>query len=251
MHEASMHESSCFLTLTYDPEHLPHGGSLVKAHWQRFMKRVRKHSGKPGLKYIHCGEYGERYFRPHYHACLFGYDFPDKEFFKEKNGHKLYRSPTLERLWPYGTSLIGAVSFDSAAYVARYCLKKVTGEQAEGWYTVPVIDEQTGEITEVKLLPEYSTRSLRPALGKTWLDQYGEEVYHADSVVMRGLEMKPPKYYDTKFEIDHPEQMESIKHRRRVAAGTIKNKQNSTPERLAVREKVKSAQLTQLSRNVE
>lgn len=250
MHEATLHEESCFLTLTYDDLNLPYGGTLVKAHFQRFMKKLRRFAKKK-MTYFHCGEYGERYGRPHYHACVFGYDFPDKVFFKEKNGHKLYRSPILERLWHQGTSLIGAVSFDSAAYVARYVVKKVTGPEAPGWYQRQKIEPSTGEIIQVQLLPEYTTMSLKPAIGRGWLDKFMDETYRNDSVVARGVEMKPPKYYDKLFEISDAEAFAELKHERRKAAGTIKNRLNCTPERLAVREAVKSAQLTQLKREVE
>lgn len=246
MHENSLHEESCFLTLTYDDSHLPYGGTLVKPHFQKFMKKLRRCTSRK-LLYFHCGEYGEKYGRPHYHACIFGFDFPDKTFFKEKNGHSLYRSATLERLWQHGTSLIGAVSFDSAAYVARYVMKKVLGAEAPGWYQT--IEPSTGEI--VPIVPEYTTMSLKPAIGKNWLAAFMEETYRHDSVVVRGREMKPPKYYDSQFEITDPEAFAEVKHLRRKAAGTIKNRLNSTPERLAVREAVKSAQLNQLSREVE
>lgn len=247
MHEASLHADNCFLTLTYDPENLPYGGTLVKADFQKFMKKLRKFCYPERIKYFHCGEYGELYRRPHYHACVFGVDFPDKLFFKEKNGHRLYRSPALEKLWPLGSSLIGAVTFESAAYVSRYITGKITGPEAEGWYQN--VEPDTGEI--VSIIPEYTTMSLKPAIAKEWWQAFADEVYATDSVVARGLEMKPPKYYDKLFEEMDPVSYAELKSLRRKAAGTLKNKANSTPERLAVREEVKSAQLTQLRRDVE
>ena len=98
-HEASLYDLNCFITLTYDPEHLPPDGSLVLDHFQRFMKRLRKRFGS-GIRFFHCGEYGEKFARPHYHACLFNFDFPDKVLYTIRDEIRLYRSAILEELWP-------------------------------------------------------------------------------------------------------------------------------------------------------
>lgn len=123
MHESSLHEFNSFITLTYAPKHLPPGGTLVLKHWQQFMYRLRKKYGK-GIRFFHCGEYGEKLGRPHYHAILFGLDFADKTKWKMRRGYQTWRSKSLEKLWPFGHSEIGSVTFESAAYVARYILKK-------------------------------------------------------------------------------------------------------------------------------
>lgn len=247
MHEAQLHEENCFITLTYDPENLPAHGSLVPRDLTLFWKRFRKWLNGERIKYFACGEYGERYARPHYHACVFGVDFPDKVFYQEKHGHRIYRSESLERLWPHGSSKIGAVTFESAAYVARYVTKKVTGPLADLHYEFT--DHETGEIFMME--PEFSRMSRRPAIAKEWFQQFAADTYSSDSVVARGVEMKPPKYYDKLFEISDAEAMKLIKHRRRKEQGRLAVKRNSTPERLAVREEVKRAQLTQLKREIE
>lgn len=253
MHELQLHEESAFLTLTYDEEKLPYPPTLVPEHHQKFMKRLRRHIAPRRVKFLHCGEYGSRHRRPHYHTILFGYGFPDRYHFKTKNGHQLFRSPTLEKLWPDGQSLIGAVTFESAAYVARYCVAKrgalVGPHDFYGEKAYEHIDLDTGEVFEVK--PEYQTRSNRKAIGRGWYEQYAEDTYWSDSVVARGFEMKPPKYYDRLFEIDYPEAFAEIKAERKREAGRLVHKRNSTPERLAVRRKVKLAQLNQLQREIE
>lgn len=134
VHEASLHQHNCFITLTYADEHLPPNNSLVYEHFQLFMKRLRKKYGE-GIRFYMCGEYGENFGRPHFHACLFGHNFPDLKLWKTVNKQKLYRSAELETLWPFGHSSVGTVTFESAAYVARYILKKVSGEAAERHYT--------------------------------------------------------------------------------------------------------------------
>ena len=99
--EASLWTKNCFITLTYAPEHLPENGSLVKEHFTLFMKRLRKKYGE-GIRFFQCGEYGSKGDRPHYHACLFNFDFPDKQIWKRsESGALLYRSSSLEKLWPF------------------------------------------------------------------------------------------------------------------------------------------------------
>ena len=190
VHEASLHDRNCFLTLTYDDYHVPLDGSLNKAHFQNFMKRLRKKYGV-GIRYFHCGEYGEKFQRPHYHAIIFNHDFSDKYLWSSKLGNDLYRSESLEGLWPYGHSSIGDVTFESAAYVARYITKKITGKEAEQHYEY--CNKLTGEITQRQ--PEYVTMSRRPGIAKGWFDKYTTDVYPSDNIVIRGKKMKPPKYY--------------------------------------------------------
>lgn len=254
MHELTLHDESAFITLTYDQVNLPGDGGLRPAEHQKFMKRLRRRFPEKRIKFLHCGEYGGRYRRPHYHTILFGVGFDDRYFFKEKNGNQLFRSPTLEALWPVGQSLIGAVTFESAAYVARYCVSKrgdvvPAGNDFYGERGYEHIDLETGEIVPIK--PEYTTRSNRKALGRGWYERFAEDTYYSDSVVARGQEMKPPKYYDRLFTEDYPEAMYEIKRERRVAAGRLKVKRENTRERLAVRRQVKEAQLSQLNREVE
>lgn len=219
MHEAQLHDRNCFLTLTYSPENLPEGGSLVKRDFQLFMKRLRKHAGVR-VRFYYCGEYGDRLQRPHYHACIFGFDFCDKTLWSCRDGVKLYRSEVLERLWPLGHSTIGEVTFESAAYCARYITKKVTGGEADGHYGVRI--------------PEFTGMSRRPGIGSNWLEKYSEDVYPADIVVVRGRKCKPPRFYDSRWKSLHPERFAGVERGRRRKA--FKGRADSTCERLRVRE---------------
>lgn len=244
MHEASCFEDNCFITLTYSDEFVPKNGSLVKEHFQLFMKRLRDYVSRSAplgadgqakrVRFLACGEYGDNLGRPHYHALIFNYDFPDRVFFTVQNGFNLYRSDILESLWTFGFSLIGDVSFESAAYVSRYVLKKVTGELADGYYD--------GRI------PEFTLRSLKPGIGATWLERYSKSVYPDDFVVIRGgLKCRPPRYYDKKLDLTDPDLLCKLKEKRRERA---KSSPHNTPERLAVRRRVKLAQLKQLKRRL-
>lgn len=245
VHEAQLHEQNCFITLTYSPENLPFPPSLDVRHYQLFMKRLRKKYGS-NIRFFHCGEYGDQLGRPHYHACLFGFDFPDKVHWKTtKRGDRLYTSESLNKIWGKGYAIIGDVTFESAAYVARYITKKITGDAAADHYERH--DPDTGELYSLK--PEYTTMSRRPGIAKDWYDKYSSDVYPHDEVIMRGMKMKPPKYYDRQYELTNPKEFEKMKMQRRVAAKS--RSEDSTPERLAVREKVKLAKIKQLKRTYE
>lgn len=198
-HEASLYSDNCFITLTYSPENCPKNG-LQKKHVQKFMKRLRKRYGN-GIRYFYCGEYGEKFSRPHYHMCLFNFDFPDKKFFKNRNSHPVYRSDSLEQLWPYGFSEITDLTFETAAYAARYITKKITGACAPNYYE--------------KRQPEYCDMSRRPGLATGWYKQFTSDVYPDDMVVIREKVFKPPGFYDRKFEIDYPEDFEKLKLKRK------------------------------------
>lgn len=247
VHEATQHQDNCFITLTYNNDNLPENRSLDLEHYQLFMKRLRKHAAKENhkVRYFHCGEYGEKYSRPHYHAILFGYDFPDKKLWKEKAETKLYQSETLAKLWGKGFCSIGDVTFESAAYVARYVLKKITGDEAENHYRYT--DELTGE--SFQITPEYTTMSRNPGIGKSWYDKYKKDAYPKDFVTMRGKKLKPPKYYDSQLERECEESYQRIKANRRMTSR--RNKHDQTRERLADRELVKEKQASYLIREIE
>ena len=244
MHEASLHDANCFITLTYAPDYLPKGGGLVLKDFQDFMKRLRKKFGA-GIRFFHCGEYGDKFGRPHYHACLFNFDFPDKILFEEEGDVRLYVSKVLSDLWPQGFSTIGDVTFESAAYVARYCTKKVAGDRAEDHYWR--YDQRTGECWEIP--PEYCTMSRRPGIAKGWFDRFHGDVYPCDSVTLRGgFEMKPPKAYDRYLELDNPELMASIKAKRKIE---MEERGEESYERMAVIELCHELRFRKLKRGYE
>lgn len=260
VHEAKMFDRNSFITLTYDSDHLPKFGSLVKKHFQDFMKRLRVEVDRypelflsdfsRGVRYYHCGEYGELRGRPHYHSILFNLDFSDKVFLKFSNGIPLFTSDVLRRIWGKGHVSIGDVTFESAAYVARYVLKKVNGKEAFDAYSLSddqgnlLFDSQTGEF--LTLLPEYTTMSRRNGIGKSWYDKYKSTVYPSDSVVHNHRELRPPRYYDGLFELDSPSDFESLK-RQRVKDSRIFSA-NNTSARLLVRRTLAEKRIKQLVR---
>lgn len=247
VHENRFHEESAFITLTYDEDHLPLDGSLNVKHFQDFMKRLRRRLGSTKLRYFHAGEYGEKLGRPHYHAIIFGCGFSDR--FEEEvsdRGDRTWRSGLLSEVWPFGLNRVGSVTFESCAYVARYITKKVNGQRAELHYER--CDPFSGEV--FSLSPEYCTMSRRPGIGFGHFERYQKEIYSSDTVVCRGHESRPPKFYDKLLEKFAPDKYALIKEERECAL-ELSSSKDRTPDRLAVREAVKVAQIGHLSRRYE
>lgn len=241
MHESMMHEYNSFITLTYSPENLPADLSLDHTHYQKFYKRLRFHLAPENIspRFLMCGEYGSRGDRPHYHALIFGYDFPDKTLWQDGKS-KLYRSKTLELLWPHGFSTIGEVNYKTAQYVAGYIRKKLKGKAADtpdenGLKAYELYDQVTGEI--IKRAPEYAQMSRRPGIGSTFYEKYGEQIRNHDYCVMDSSRVRVPGYYDKLTERHDSEILATIKRYRQNNAR--KYAKNNTPERLAAREAFK------------
>lgn len=174
--------------------------------------------------------------RPHHHAIIFNHDFQDKILYTTRNNVNLYISPSLSKLWPFGFSSIGEVNFETAAYVARYTLKKKTGKAQAEYY---------GD-----RLPPYNTMSLKPGIGEQWFARYQSDVYPWDEVTIRNnIRCKPPKYYDEIYDRQNHESMLTIKKRRYQRAQL--RKEDSTPERLATREECALIKTKQLKRTYE
>jgi hypothetical protein len=244
LHESSLHDRNAFITLTYDDSNLPLGGSLDYADFQKFMKRLRRRVKSP-VRFYMGGEYGQNgTIRPHFHACLFGFDFLDKVYFKKtSSGEKIYTSKLLESLWPFGLSSVGNVTFESAAYIARYCVQKVTGDLAEAHYRVITDD---GEI--IDRVPEFNHMSLKPGIGARWLEKFQTDVYPRDYVVINGVKTKPPKYYDTLFEREDAGSFSEIVAQRELDGYSQTLAGENSYARLLVREQVQSARLSMLKR---
>lgn len=252
--EASLYEYNCFITLTVSDEHMNEvfpSGCLDQRPFQLFMKRLRKYFN--GLSYIpqpkwwnsnkkwnplpircvYCGEYGDQNYRPHFHAILFNFDFLDKVEEKTSGaGSSLYVSPTLCKLWPYGLCDIGEVNFNSAAYLARYVIKKASSDEVK-------IDPNTGLV----LTPEFVQYPSGYGLGRGWIERYKDDVYNYDVRLFDGQKMRPPKFYDKKMLTDD-KKSDLIRKRRQNAI-------RSAPKQdLNVKEELLSLKVKRLKRSI-
>lgn len=111
MHLESMYyKENAFITLTYSPEHLPEFSSLKPSHLQSFFKRLRRHLPYR-IRYYACGEYGDRFGRPHYHAVIFG--LKQEDF------------PLVHKSWSFGMVDCQVPNMEAFQYVAGYVNKKL------------------------------------------------------------------------------------------------------------------------------
>lgn len=251
-HEAQTHDEkglpSCFITLTYDAFHLPHDYSLNKDHFAKFMKSLRsRHQGKT-IKFFHCGEYGEKFSRPHYHALLFGIDFPDAEYHSTTNGQPVFKSAELAKIWKRGYNTVGDVTYESAAYVARYVTKKITGHAAHEHYLVDC--PLTGQLHSVQ--PEYITMSLKPeGLGADFFKKYISDMYPHGTTLANNFEVTTPRYYDKLYERINPDEYKKLQTLRSQEAAKLEQHPDNTAPRLKVREFVHKSKAKLLRRSYE
>lgn len=255
LHESQLYSDNCFINLTYDREHLPADYSVQVRPLQLFFKKLRKKLGSHKIRFFACGEYGDINLRPHFHALIFNYTFNDRVVHSiSERGDKLYTSKNLSTLWPYGFSTLGDITFESAAYVARYNMKKINGPQAVEHYTRQHPDTKTFHVVN----PEFIVMSRRPGIGFAWLQKFKSDVYPDDFVLARGMKMLPPRFYDQQLS---EEELQQVKRRRSTGGGAIyepkalvekgrKRAANNTPARRAVREQVALARTKTLTRKL-
>lgn len=227
MLEAMYHDRNSFITLTYDDEHLPNGNyiydddgvvvgispihPLRKKDFQNFMKRLREHFDDRKIRFFAAGEYGTSSFRPHYHAIIFGEDFSDDRSFLKRNNRNepYYISDTLFKLWPYGFHTICDVTWNTCNYVARYCLKKINGNESEIYKSL-------------NYPKEFTLMSRRPGIAKQYFEDHKDKIYKNEEIFLalpdKSLRIKPSRYYDKLYDITNPSDMDLIRSRRKLSS---------------------------------
>jgi len=265
VHEAQMHSENCFITLTFNEDYVK--GSVDPQDLKLFLDRFRKRISPRRIRYFACGEYGEKYLRPHYHMCIFGFDFPDKVLISQGH-HKLYSSEMLSDLWSYGFSSIGDLTFDSAAYVARYVLKKLNSsdnvyqdmvdyskacsEWKDDKFFSGVLRSPSSVIKDLSYAgrrPEFVRMSLKPGIGSAWYDQFKSDIYPGGFAVLpSGKKSSLPRFYDLKYDTENSLDMALMKCYR-IAKAT--NCNDNSVDRLIVREEVKLSKINSLNRGFE
>lgn len=237
-HEAQLYDANVFATMTYADDHLPASRSLEYRDVQLFMKRLRKEMKgvSPGprgtypVRFFVAGEYGGRTKRPHWHAILFNVWFKDQKQLLNET----WTSSSAESLWQKGSVVLGSVTPASAAYVAGYANKKKYGAAARAHYE-DVVNLSTGELTSRR--PEFVEMSTRPGIGSWWFEKFGRDLFPLDSAVMAGKQNKVPRFYWERFKRSaDPGEVEELAYKRYLRA--MDSREDSTPERRAVREEV-------------
>lgn len=236
VHESKMHKQNSFITLTYDEEHLPANGSLNKKHIVRFFKDLRKKVGFGKFRYYQAGEYGDTFARPHHHVCMFGFYPDDAVFVSRRRDYSYYQSDLLDSVWKRGNVIVTDLTFETAAYTARYCIHKRSGPLKDMYYD--------------GLTPEYCTMSRMPGIGKTFWDKFKNDIITQDQVVIRNnMIIRPAKYYDKLFDGENPKLFRKVKNERIKKQKA--NAEDNTYDRLAIKEELKQIKLKQLKRSYE
>lgn len=224
--ELKYHDSAYFVTLTYSDEWLNRDDqigktrmfyasdesgsaslslSLYKKDLQDFFKRLRYEFPDDKIRYFACGEYGDTTKRPHYHAIIYGLHLNDLKYYKLSNLNEIYyNSEKLNSIWKRGYVVVGDVTWQSCAYVARYVTKKAKGVSADSYATF-------------NMSPEFVVMSRKPGIGYQYLMDHGEEflrfgeTYISDAKGSKNC--KTPRYFKQKLELTEKERLDLIKDR--------------------------------------
>lgn len=191
-----------FITLTYNDENLPQGdvmrSTLCPDDVTKFLHDLRQFYERKynhvGIRYFYAGEYGDKSKRPHYHMLLYNCPIIDLKHYKySPTGDEYFTNPDFDKLWNKGFVVIGELNWNSAAYTARYTLKKLNGEVGKDYYTSEGV------------LPEFCRMSRRPGIGLGFFEKFKDKIYTDDTIVLpapsrdKSLIVKPPKYFDRKM----------------------------------------------------
>lgn len=239
MHEfKSCGEKGAFLTLTYSDTHLPSNGSYRERDIVLFVKRLRKLVAPLSIKTFGCAEYGDKGGRPHFHLLVFGFDFPDKYYWRGSaehgSGFESFRSPFLENLWTLGNSEIGSLTVASASYVARYTQKK----------------SRKKDISDLGLEPEKAVCiSRRPGIGYDYFQRWKDDFYSIDAVIVDGVKQGIPRYYDRLLEKTDPSRYAKIKLDREDSRPD--SEQDNSQDRMLVRKTLHLKNIKRLRRSYE
>lgn len=246
VNEAMCHKDNTFVTLTFDDDHLPEDRSVHKSYISSWMKRFRKKFGND-IRFMLCGEYGEKFQRPHYHILFFNFKFPDQKYWSQRHGQIYYRSSMLEDVWRdpcassgNGYSVIGDVTFESAAYVGRYVTKKFDGLLAEKKY-------QGRE-------KEFLHVSRMPGLGYDFIIKNYQEILNRGYCVLPNGHKAPiPRYYLDVVKDVNPDLYNSFKVDKlhEMVNNLFVEDLDKTQQRLEVREELHKLKLDKLVRCYE
>lgn len=261
--EAKTTHDNWFITLTYDEEYIQETfkpvidketgeymqmANLVPEHITKFLKNLRRqeeyHHNNKEVRFYGCGEYGSINMRPHYHLIVFNLPLFDLVEEWRKDGFITYSSEYLSGIWKKGFLTINEYSWETAAYTARYMLKKLKGREAIEQY------QQCG------LEREFSRCSRNPGIGYEYYRQHRDEIYRTDSVIIHGQTTKPPKYFDKMYQIEKPEEWRKIQEKRAEASREeMKNKLFNTSinyqDQLNVEREYREEKIKMLGRNME
>lgn len=253
-------DTNWFLTLTYDDTKVPSktvknektgevktGLTLNKKDLQDFMKRLRDHYkhhyNHQGIRYYACGEYGETTQRPHYHICLMNTAIHTelKKLKNTESGDALYTNEEIQKIWGMGNIAIGELNWETAAYTARYIMKKQLGKGSEEFYKIMAKE------------PEFTVMSRKPGIGKAYYEANKDKIYNYDEITVPkkggAKKIKPPKYYDKIYLNENKTKMTKIKEKRKeIQKSAERQKDMQTTQSAAERREIQERTYTDKKR---
>ena len=125
-------------------------------------------------------------------------------------------------------------------------MKKVLGDGKDVY-----VDSVTGECRD----KEYVTMSRgckklgTGGIGRGWYDKFKLDLYPSDFGIMRGMRVRPPKYYDSIFDVENPDMFKQVKARRLSFGRRVAD--DNDVFRLSVKEQCKKSRIKNLVRPME
>ena len=222
--ELRVSESAYFITLTYNPKHVPYVSgykgiqeTLNKEHLTQFIKNTRQYIHRtenkdprwlkkgimsrkwsPKLRYYATAEYGGKGLRPHFHIILYNLpnDYIEYDYIKDENF-----SEVLDSIWKKGQIYIGKVEQGSAHYMTKYHLLPIT----EKW-----------DDSDQRVKP-YAVMSRKPGIGKNWIDgqiiNYYNNSKNSYATLKNGSKVPIGRYLKQKIQEEISEESVRTMHR--------------------------------------
>jgi len=214
-------DSSLFVTLTYDDDHVPE--ELIPRDLINWIKSYRKRIAKDGrtCKYYAVGEYGDNEmftYRPHYHLIIFGAVLSD--FAPHKYIHGKYSHLS----WDKGFIDIGTVTAESIGYVTGYVRKKLSKRQEKGGGRLKGdTDPQVSQIIDNNI---YINAGIKPSggglrreppfqrqsqgLGLRWAEANRNYLVDNQVITVGGIKRSIPRYYVRKLGLELEDRSEVL-----------------------------------------
>lgn len=236
--EAEYYSENWFLTITYNENHLPEAGTMIdpktgeelgqnpfgtlkSEDMTLFIKRLRQYYERKynhkGIRYMVCGEYGDKGARPHYHAIMYNLPLHNIYFHQYNENHEtLWRCKELEEIWGKGLIVAAEVNWNTCAYVARYITKKVGIPTQEEYYKCLGVN------------PEFFRMSRKPGIGRQYFEDHKDDIYSKDEIIVKKyngglMKVKPPKYYDKLYDGINTNEYLRLKLKRKKISEEIRN----------------------------
>lgn len=306
-HENQMHSVSSFITLTIDDTKVGNffnNKKLMKTYCHRCingsryikypinytlckgllldeLKRMRDYLFKKyniKIRYFGCGEYGTHDERPHYHIIIFGYNFPDKVFYKMSDkGKMIFLSEELSKLWQFGLSTVQDCNVNTCLYTAKYVQKAIhfDDKQREFEYyygrepeflvmskgncqsnRCPYIDDIVKNCKGLNSLRNFNNPyckycdKTRGGLGYSWFLRYKDNVLKIGYCTADSRKYPIPSYYLKLLELTDKNEYDiyKIKNLIRIDEKNEKYPEELSSERLLVRKQCNISRLKRTSR---